>query len=421
MRNRKKIIFFILYWLIYIGLVQRYLFRHELLTLIPDILIFYVSYLTYQQKAHKKPLKNYLGNKLPLLITALFTFSIIGAVINLLNPISYLWGLRMILRYILLVWIIYQNFELSDVAKYKKTIYKAFEINLLFCILQFTQGQTQDFMGGTFTGNELLLIMTLITFILSTGDYFRKQIKPIKYYGYIAGMMMIAIFAEIKMMYFLFPVVFYGSYIFFKKFNIGHIVTLLFAFFFLIPTMQYFMSFYYNEKYVTQTFDMDFIKEETSHAYGFHEGGFNRSTAITLTNEKFLTNTTLKLLGFGLGSGSISSFFSTSFYHRYKFTSYWNFSTSYCLIEMGWIGFILYILCFVCLMSRFYAIYKKTKDPITKYWATIGIVSVGSTFILWWYNDNPYFKYLLMYFLWGICWVAIECRRKIQSSKLHNP
>lgn len=412
MRNRKKIIFFILYWLIYIGLVQRYLFKHELLTLVPDILVFYVSYLTYKNKKKKSLLKYYLGNILPIFIKILFFASIIGAVVNLTNPITYIWGLRIIVRYLLLIWIIYQNFELSDVEKYKKIIYKAFEINVLFCLFQIFQGEWADLIGGTFIGNGGVMLLALITLLLASGDFLYKQMKIWKFYAYLVGMLLIAILAEIKMMYFLFPLIFYGGYVLHKNFSMNHIFILILAFFFLIPVMQFAMSFYYNEQYIEHVFDIDYIEEETSHAYGFHEGGFNRATAIALANETMLTDTEKKMFGYGLGSGSISSLFATSLYSHYHFTTYWNFSTSYCLVEMGWIGFTLYALCFLCLMFRFGKIYNKTKDPFIRYWAAIGLLSVCATFILCWYNDNPYFKYLPMYFLWGICFVAIKERQK---------
>ena len=51
MKQNRKILFFVLNWLIYVGFVQNYIFDHELLTLFPDLLIFYVAFRVSQKKS----------------------------------------------------------------------------------------------------------------------------------------------------------------------------------------------------------------------------------------------------------------------------------------------------------------------------------------------------------------------------------
>ena len=108
--------------------------------------------------------------------------------------------------------------------------------------------------------------------------------------------MVIAIWAELKFAYFVSPLIIYGSYVLLRKFNFTHLIVLGIAFLMLVPTLQFFMSFYYDETYVNMVFDPEFIKEETTHAYGFQDG-FNRSTAIEMTNELLLTDTKSTIFG----------------------------------------------------------------------------------------------------------------------------
>lgn len=409
----KQIIYIILYLLIYVGAVQKYIWNNQLITLLPDVLIFYLSFLSFRsRKRLKTGFVSAVGKPVCLVFVLMLLSSVVGALFNFASIASYIWGLRVLIRYPLFVWIVYKYFDNTDVYKSKRILYSGFFANIIFCFFQFFRGEVGDFMSGTFTGNGLLMLYTLLVFIISSADRVYKLISFKRYMLIVAGSMLIAIWAEIKVMYFLFPLAFYALYVLLKKFNFKLVVLLVLGFLFLIPIMQFFMSFYYGHEYVEQTFNADFIAEETSHAYGFQEGGFNRSTAIEKTDEILLDTPLKKIFGNGLGSGSISTFFGTGYSSLYSYTTFWNFSTSYCLTEMGWVGFILYFFLFFFIIVQFFFFYRETKDPVIKYWTSIGIVCGLVTYIIAWYNDNVYFKYLPMYFLWGICLVAIQCRKR---------
>lgn len=409
----KKIIYLILYLYLYIGVLLKYAYNFPFLTFLPDALIFYASVVTYFAERKKTKVKILMYSKIICFFYSLLIIcSAISAILNYLNILSFLWGIRVLIRYALIVWLVSVSFNMSDIDKFKKILYQGFWINILFCILQYFQGEQGDAMTGTFTANGPLMLFCLIFFLVSVGDYYNKQIKKRTLYLVLAGLMLIAIWAEIKMMYFIFPLMFYLMYVLLKKFTLKLIVLFLFGIFSLIPTMKYFMSFYYDEEYVEQTFDMDYIEEETTHSYGFMEGGFNRSTAIEKTDEILLDTPLKKIVGNGLGSASASSFFSTGITSRYLYTLFWNFSTSYCLFEIGWLGFVIYCLFFFSIVVVFSRHYLKTKDWVIKYWASMGIISSLFTYILAWYDDNVYYKYTIMYFFWAVCAVAIEYRKK---------
>lgn len=420
--TQKKCLYAVLYLLIYVGAIRKYLISNQLLTLLPDFLILFVSLsLLLKKDVKKHGFKECIGTPACVVYIMLIGSSVLGAIFNSAHIMSYLWGLRVLLRYSLLVWIIYQLFTWADVLKYKKILYHGFIANLLFCLFQFMRGERGDFMTGTFEANGPLMLYCLTVFLVTSADYFCKQATLRKFLFVVSVLMLIAIWAEIKVMYFLFPLVLYSLYVFIKKFTLKLVLLLVAGFFYLIPTMKYFMSFYYDDDYVQQTFDAEFIEEETTHAYGFQEGGFNRSTAIEQADAVLLDTPIKKWFGNGLGSGSISSLFSTGYSDRYGYTTFWNFSTSYCLAEMGWTGFVLYCLFFSFIVIRFFSIYRQSSDGIIKYWTSIGIVSGLSTFLLAWYDDNVYYKYLPMYFLWGVCLVAIEQRKKEIAGKKSLP
>lgn len=402
----KKIIYFLLYWITYSALIGRYIYDNEIINFIPDVLIL-LLYIWKPKGLNYSSSIRFWGKSILYLTNVFFLFCIIGGFINFVPIHSFLWGCRMLLRYIFLFIVIYRCFDIKDVFKYKQFIYKWFNINFLFCIIQFLQGYRQDFMGGTFAGNGLLVLMLFISMIIFSGDYFQKKLSLKNFLFRVIITFIIVLWAELKIAYFVIPLIIYGSYVLLRKINLTHLIILIIASFVLIPSMKFFMSFYYDKDYVEQVFDPNYIKEETSHAYGFRDG-FNRSTAISMTNELMLTDIKKTLFGYGLGSGSTSSYFMTEIYKEWDWTSYSNFSTSYILVELGWIGFILYILIYFVVLIKFYSFYRNSKNTISSYWATSGILAVFVSFVMLWYNDNAYFKFYLMYFFWAISVIVLS-------------
>ena len=95
------------------------------------------------------------------------------------------------------------------------------------------------------------------------------------------------------------------------------------------------------------TFDMEFIQEETSHAYTLSEEAadfsFNRSTCVEMASTLILNDPIHLLFGYGVGSGNTSEKFGTWISATYsKITSYNWFTSSWLLIEYGWVGYIIW-------------------------------------------------------------------------------
>lgn len=413
MKQTKKILIFILYWILLSGVIRQYIYNNELILFVPDLLLFYLACSKYPKKSWDVG----IGKLIPKLFATLLIGSTIISIVNLMPLISILWGLRMIVRYLLLFMFISRTFDITDIIKCKKIIVKIFWINLVFIVFQyFVEGKYGDFIGGTFEGNGKLFVFNLFCVFLFSADYFRKTLKFYKFILILAGQMFIAMAAEIKIMYFTIPLAVYAVYIMIKKFSFKHIVVLVIAFFGLIPAMTSVMSLMYEEDYIEKTFDKENIERETSKTYSFSAGenvGFNRNTSIALAGEVILKDPVHFVSGYGIGSANASSVFGTWIFDCYGvLTSYNYFTASYLLIEFGWFGFSIWIIILFLITKRFYDNYKTTSDAYIKYWATIGCLSALFSYLIAWYCNVPYCDAYLLYFLWAICFVAIRERLK---------
>ncbi len=407
MKNDIKLTWFFIYWITYSSLISRYLFNNIIISFIPDILIFIIFLRTLKYK--RKDITFFKNSLVEVPLIILFTTSIISSLYNFVPIATFFWGVRMLLRYIIAIIVIVKLFNIDEVNKYRKFIYTWFNINFFFCVIQFLQGDRIDLMGGTFSGNTLLIPMLFISVSLFSLDYFNGKIRLTSYIIKLLIFLLISIWAELKISYFVIPPICFISYVIAKKISIKHFILGIFLYLFLVPILQFSLSFYYSEDYVHNTFDKESILKEASNPYGF-KGGFNRNTAIAMTNEIILKDEAHKILGYGLGIGTQSNYFSTGFYEKWGWTSYSNFSTSYVLCELGWLGFSSFLLFLLVIGNRFYK-HIKSKDIIIKEWAQIGLMSTLYSLVLFWYNDTAYFNFYLVIILWGICISAITHRK----------
>lgn len=423
--NPHKILYIIIYTILLNGFIQQYIFKSEFVPLIPDVLLFILAFLKLPNNL--KQIKHSVGNTIIVTFFILLVYGTIVAILNQISVISIVWGLRMIIRYLLLFTFVYTYFKASDVTKYKQIVFRCFWINtILVCFQYFIEHKFGDAIGGTFNNNGELFVFNIIYSFLISKDYFEGRAKRSSFILFLAIEMFIAMVAEIKMMYFAIPLAVYATYVFIKKFNIKHILIIITAFFLLIPAMKLAMSLIYKDDYINNVFDIESIQEETSHAYNLSEEAadfsFNRTTCINLATTVILKDNLHILTGYGIGSGNASPTFGSWISQRYsKITSYNWFTSSWLLIEYGWIGFVTWIFLLLCLIVRFYNIYKTTTDKQLQHWSSLGLLSALFTFIFAWYNNIPYYNAYFIYLFWAICFVAIRERKKIiKYDKIHN-
>lgn len=415
MKQTKRILIFILYWILFSGAIQQYIYNNEFISLVPDLLLFYLAIFILPKNKKKQTFR--IGGYIPLLFLVILVEGTLVSIANSIPIISILWGGRMVVRYLLLFIFVYQEFGVADIIRFKRIFTNVFLFNLLLIVFQyFVEGKFGDAVGGVFGGNGLLFVFNLLCIFLFSADYFRGRLRLSKYVLILMSQMFVAMAAEIKMMYFTIPFAVYAVYVMMKKFSVKHIVILVVAFFGLVPAMSSVMSLMYEEEYITRTFDRESIENETSKTYSFSAGedvGFNRNTSIVLAETIILTDPIHLITGYGIGSANASSIFGTWIFARYGIlTSYNYFTPSYLLIEFGWFGFIIWVTILFLIVAYFYKAYRTTSDANIKYWATIGCLSALFTYILAWYNNIPYSDAYLLYFLWAVCAVAIKYRQR---------
>ncbi len=408
--KQKKWIFYGLYIILYTGVIAEFFIKSPIMNILADILVIPSSIaIIYRNKYNF----SYIGKGYKLLMIIIILVGIIGAILNhATTPVAFLWTLRMILRYPLVFVAILATFNEEDIKKTKKILCTCLFINFgAELIERYVFGITGgDVLGGTFGGNGALANFVLLSLILFSSDFFHGRLSKVKFLFVISGSFMLAMLSEIKLLYFVIPLTIYGCYVFQKKFSIVHIATLVIGLLVAVPVLSSVLSLYYDDDYVTHTLNADELEKYNTNSYGFMEGGFNRGTAIELTNEVMLTDTKLKLFGYGLGSGTLADWTGATLSKRFRHTTFFYFFNSYVLAELGWVGYLAYVGIFVLLTMNFWKYYHRYHDKVIRQWAGLGLMSCLLTFLMMYYNSSPYVDHYLFTIFYAICFKAIIIR-----------
>ncbi len=413
--NKKKVYYLILF-IFFKSFIASIIGMEDVLNLVADILVFYLVY--RQPKKHFAQLKRALGYKLIGVISFFFFIGILSGFVNYVPIQTILWGVRLFIRYFFLFYVLFFTFDKTDIPWFKKFLYKIFTWNSLACIYQLYNFRTGDGMGGIAHNNGELAILLVVLDLFFCMEYLSGNISKYSLIGRFLMTIFISMWAEIKLLYFILPLCLYSTYVLVKKTSFVHVIVLVLASLFFVPTMKFILSFYYSDEYIEKTFDSDEIVTEISHdRYNLAAEGvsFNRNTCIKKTQETFLLDPIHNAIGWGIGSGTNSSRFKTWINYQYEQTAYFFFTSSYVLIETGWIGFVSFLLIYAFIMLRFLHYYILRKDQSSKYWASIGIILCGMTFLFIWYNDTPYAYYYIPFIIWSFCFIAL--RKEVNYSE----
>lgn len=415
----KKLIYFTIYWIFLSSLINRYIWDSQIITLLPDLLVIFIFLC---DPIAKYKLTTIIGKTVLIILCIFLIIGILSAIANDIALSNILWGLRMIIRYPLLFYIVYQHFNLRDVYWFKKAFYASFWVNAAFILIQLASGVVGDSMGGIWNGNGILANYILISIAIYGGDYFRSKISLTNFSLRVIFFFACATWGEIKLLYFIIPLMLYVQYCFYRKFSFSHVFIILIAYITLIPLLRWGLSFYYDQDYINSTFDVKEIEAYNKNDYGFSGYSYNRGTCVELSTAQFLTDHPFHLLaGHGIGSATVSKLFPSEISTRYAdLTRYYYFTSSYVLIETGWGGFILFLLFYALLFLSFFRYYKTARNSPIKYWSFVGCLTAIMTFIMIYYNNSPYSDYYVPYLVWAVCFVAIREQKKIIKYKKVN-
>lgn len=411
MKREKRLIYLIIYYLLYYGVVQQFFWNSQFLDIIPDILVLYLTYYAWPKTA-KVHYRKIISSSAMFVFCAFLTVGVVSAMIEYSSFLSCLWGTRIYVRYAFLFFSMYNCLEYKDVVRIKKIFIKALNINLLFCVFEFfVLGVSGDPYSGTiFGGNGCLVFFLTPALYFFLSDYFiaHRKIDWSYLSLYFCGLLFVAIVGEIKMMYFFIPLLVYFVFTITRSFNMRNLFFLVFVFVALLPIYRYAMSFNYDENYINNTFDAKSIQSEIK-GKGF--GTFNRNTVLE-NSAIYLADTSTHLyIGRGFGTSSSSKLFPTEFINKNKGLGFQFFTFSYVVAESGYVGIILVVLFHIILFYRFGRYYfKYHRDCVMKYWAGIGIISIPLQFLLAWYNNLPVYNAYFSVILWSLVVIAIKCR-----------
>ncbi len=399
------------------GFIIKTFGNFDLINLLADVLVICCAV-----KTPKIQIQNVIKITGRPIIFSLFFFFLIGIIGDIVNSVpikTSIWGIKNFLRFFLLTYSIIGRYKFLDSYTFKKLVTKLFYLNLLAITIDFFAGRKGDSMGGIFLGNGDLAIFLIVSLFLFTSDYFVGRKKKLLVVGAYVSSFIIAMLAEIKFLYLIIPMCLYLSYVLIKKMTIMNITVFILSCMFIVPTLKYALSFYYNEAYIEAIFNEEERDEYLSNSgynLGMADNGFNRNTSIENVQLLFFRdNLTPSLVGYGLGSASNSKTFGTWIADKYRFTGYFFFTSSFVLIETGWIGYILFISIYLFIMLRFLYYYIKSKNNQEKYWAAIGTMMGIMTFMFIWYNSAPYVDYYLPFMLWGFCFLGILKNKTIKK------
>lgn len=413
----RKLITFLLYWTLYSGVFHSFIYWTEALSVVPDIILL-ILFIKSNSHKNRQPLTSVLNRWIPILCCM---FLLIGTISMLMNGFwifAYVWNLRFYLRAILLFIAIWNISCISDLYHYKKIMYQAFIPNLLFCFYYFFTGQGGDSLGGIFAGGNMEMVIYIMPVLfLAIADYYCRLITLRKFAFIVSSSLLMSFMGEIKLLYIVIPIFCYVGYVLYRKFRMSHVLILILAFVLFVPTMKYMLSFFYADDYVESVFTMEQTAAYTSEGSFVlgTENGMNRSTSIEKTEQLILTDSFHRFFGYGIGASSASLVFFSPIGTGFRNTFFFLFTPSYLMVEVGKVGWWIFVGIYILLFLTFVKFYSKYKNRVIKYWAGLGILANLMTFILIWYNNTPVLVYILFYYLFAYCIVAIREELKIKN------
>lgn len=279
-------------------------------------------------------------------------FMLLGAVVNLVNPMLVMWGLRNHIRFFVFFFLCIALLSKRDIEKLVEMFKVYFWLNVVMMTFQhFVQGYCDDFLGGFFgvlSGcNAYVCIMLCLITAIVLAEFNSSKVEIGTLLIYCLACIYIATLSELKI-YFLEIVLIAAVQLLYikpSKKTVGICITvcvILIAGFSLVKR--------YNPIILNVFLDSD-AREYYLSGNGYtNSGDLNRLSAIQELYAKFFKGDRLHtLLGFGLGSGDSSSFsfLQSAFYKKYEYLHYRWFTHAWVFLEQGSIGIILLIAFFI--------------------------------------------------------------------------
>ena len=260
--------------------------------------------------------------------------------------LAFMWGLRNTLRYLAFMINCISFFDKNDVINFLAKMEILLPFNFLLGAFQFfVQGKSGDFLGamfGTLVGANGYLIAYLcmiLTYVFS--KYIFSRVGLLRVLIDIFMVLMLSIFAELKIMFILIAVICIVA-ILLSKYRLrtgGIIILSVVLLFFGMKLLAI-----YNPVSLSYMNSLEQLQWYFTNSYS-SQGGIGRSNGFDVINQQFFNGNYLKqVIGLGLGQCdySVIRLFSSKFYDQYGWLNYRLFFYAMTYLEMGVLGLCAY-------------------------------------------------------------------------------
>lgn len=333
------------------------------------------------------------------IIALMLIESVLSFVINLYNPLVFVWGIRTLFRFVLYFVACCCYSDRNTVERIQTFLYVVVLITVPLVTLQSMQGYDLDAVTGFFSlGKDVrggnagmnILLTTVSTYAIL--QYFNKKWSLVKMMTAVLAGVYIAALGELKIFYFeLLLIIVLCVFLTRMSFKKGFGIVILSAIF--LVGLSLYQSTYGNGYYY-QVRGYNFFSWEAVRDYigltGQSYGSFNslnRTTAIPYVWNNFLGDGLQKLFGLGVGYADTVSFdaFSSGFLSTHSGLGYQFWFASLELANIGAIGLFLFYVLFVMAYKK--AIKGKKADENNRVLYTTSQVMITICIITTFYNQ----------------------------------
>lgn len=314
----------------------------------------------------------------------LFIYGCINQIINMVPIPMALWGDRNFYRYYILFFAVLLYISVSDIQEIMNIFYWIQIINLVYGLYKFLiLGLQEDaFGGGLFPNGGGMNLFCLLVSLYYTNAYINKTGSFFRMFIMILSSFILAVFAEEKFLMLGEVLVLILSLIINNKFTIRKIVILGVGIIVVILGLQIL------KKAIPSTYELLFnFSELTDYATATYSEGYRipRIGAFKVIDDLFLHTGLQRWIGLGLGNCDTSnfSFLQSDFYRQYGDYNYRWFTHQWTYLEMGRIGFFLYIMFFVTIIIILSLYIKKASGIHRVFIQTSLIYSIVTIMFVW--------------------------------------
>lgn len=300
-----------------------------------------------------------------LAVLLFVTWATLSSMLNLVSPLLYFWALRNTGRFLLLLYCCALVFSFEDWKKIMSFMSVFVVANTAFMAYEYyALGIRQDYLNGflgTYVGgNSALNTVFVVVASWLVSSYLSKRIKFSAMAVPIAAMLIASALNELKFFYveLVLILVICGIALPDVRKDVvkgaGVILCALVSFavgvMLLVEFYPGFQNFFTIESLQNYLFARSYNSSEQLVVNGIPV--MNRMSSLVIIPEYFFSGLHSYLLGLGFGATETSSLslFTSEFYRLYGETNYLGYSSANILLEVGYVGLLLYFGIFVSVM-----------------------------------------------------------------------